>query len=243
MIYLYDGRLDGFLTCIYHHYYSEPCAQIIEEQFFEGALFEPYKKIVTDEGLAKKVHDGIKKKFTDEMYTNLYHAFLAHDPERETHLLHYIELAFKIGSKIDRIHTDDAVYRVKQLSRQVGFERHRFLGLLRFSDMGTYLYATFEPDNNIIELLGDHFVDRLALERFIIHDVKRCMALVAQKGSWVLTNLEITNDMMFSEEELFFQKLWQTYFDTIGIEGRKNPRLQQQFVPLKYRGHIHEFKN
>ena len=26
--YLYDGTFEGFLTCVYHHYYTEPAAGI-----------------------------------------------------------------------------------------------------------------------------------------------------------------------------------------------------------------------
>ena len=37
-----------------------------------------------------------------------------------------------------------------------------------------------------------------------------------------------------SEREKEYQQLWKTFFQTIAIEERKNPRLQMQFMPKKY---------
>lgn len=241
MIYLHDGDFDGFLTCIYHHYYYSEVSAIYASAVYEPMLLEEVKFIETDQIMADKVHEAIMSKFTAQMYANIYRTFLSDDYQKDTYLLAYLKLAFRKGAATERLRSVDAVYRVQNLGRQVGFEVHRFLGLLRFSDLGTCLYAKFEPDSNIVTLLADHFADRFKEERFIIHDVKRKLAVIGCKGNWILTDFDRFIEDGLMEEEVFFRGLWKQYFEAIGIEGRKNPKLQQSFVPLKYRKNLIEF--
>ena len=39
----------------------------------------------------------------------------------------------------------------------------------------------------------------------------------------------------FSEEQEYMEEYWKTFFETIAIEARKNPRHQQQMLPKYYR--------
>jgi probable DNA metabolism protein len=241
MIYLYDGHFDGFLTCIYHHYYTEKVEGIYESISYEPVLFESVKYVTTDSEKSDIVHDAILEKFSEHMYFDIYHTFLSNVYDKDTLLLKYLKIAFKHGWDTDCMRTLDGVYEVQKIARQVGFEKHRFLGLLRFSDLGEYLYARFEPDHNIITLLADHFSDRFKNEKFIIQDVKRKVAIIGYEGQWLLTDFDKVVEASLLDEEIFFRTLWQQYFDSIGIEGRFNPKLQQSFVPLKYRKHLIEF--
>lgn len=241
MIYLHDGSLDGFLTCVFKHYYEQKVTGIYENAQYLPQLFEEYVMVETDSGKAKRVYDAIVSKFSEETFWDVYRTFLSSDPMKDCYLLSYLEMAFKIGDDINRLFGDPVVHRVKKISRQVGFEKHRFLGLLRFMDVKGYLYARFEPDHDVLELLAEHFVDRFKGERFIIHDVKRHKAVISNYGEWLITSFDLKEEVPISEEEALFQSLWQVYFESIGIEGRKNPKLQQQFVPLKYRKHLLEF--
>ncbi|PKM69063.1 MAG: hypothetical protein CVU95_00310 [Firmicutes bacterium HGW-Firmicutes-2] len=241
MIYLYDGQFDGFLTCIYHHYYDEKCDGIYEEKTYDPKLFEITRFIKTDSDKSTKVHQAMLDQFSEYMYFNIYHTFLSNIYDKDTMLLNCLEIAFKHGLATDRMRTLDAIFQVLKIGRQVGFEKHRFMGLLRFSDLGHYLYARFEPDHNIISLLGEHFSDRFREEKFIIHDVRRAIAIIGHKGQWLVTDFNHIVDDNLLDEEIFFRKLWQTYFDKIAIEDRTNLKLQQNFIPKKYRKHLLEF--
>lgn len=242
MIYLYDGLFDGFLTCIYEHYYGQKADGIFSEEVYEPCLFEEVIKIETDVIKARKVYNSLLEKLSEEEYWNIFYAFLSNDPNKDCYLLRYLIVAFKMGSKIQCLHAHEATYPIMKLKGLVSRERHRFLGLLRFSDVGHCLYAPFEPDNDILMSLADHFVDRYKNERFIIHDIKRKKAIISNLGEWLITDFELDAPVAYSEGELFFQELWKQYFNSVGIESRKNKRLQQQFVPLKYRKNIIEFK-
>ena len=241
MVYLHDGTLDGFLTCIYHHYYTHAVEGIYEARVYEPVLLQEVKFIETEETYASRVHDAMIDKFSEAMYGDIYRTFLSNAYEKDTYLLAYLKLAFKMGYDTERLRSNEDVYQVQKLSHQVGFEAHRFMGLIRFSDVGGGLYAPFRPDNNLVTLLADHFADRLKEERFIMHDVGRKLAVVCDRGQWLLTDFDQVPDKALSKEEMLFRNLWKGYFETIGIEGRKNLKLQQSFVPLKYRQHLVEF--
>lgn len=242
MVYLHDGTFDGFLTCVYRHYYEDKADGIYEDKSYRPMLLQEVSYVETESMKADRVHSAIMSKFTEEMYFTIYHTFLSNEYEKDTWLLRYIQLAFKHGKDIAYARSLDDIYRVQKIGRQVGFEKHRFLGLLRFSDLGTCLYARFEPDHNIVTLLADHFCDRFKNEKFIIHDQKRQIAVIGYEGRWLLIDYDHVVEETKLKEEVFFRALWKEYFNHIGIEGRKNERLQQSFVPLKYRKHLIEFE-
>lgn len=241
LVYIYDGLFDGFLTCIYEHYYTMKVTGICAEERFQQLLFEESKKIETCPEKANKVRQALISKLSEPVYQDIYYTFLSNDPNKDDYLLEYIILGFKMGPKIFLLHSQGIANKIKKLSRKVGFERHRFLGLLRFMDAGDFLYALFEPDHDIIMSLAAHFADRLGNERFIIHDQKRKKAIICNHGQYGLVDFDMKIETRNNEKEMYFQELWRTYFNTVSIEFRKNLKLQQGFVPLKYRKNILEF--
>lgn len=243
MIYLHDGYFDGFLTCIYDHYHSQKAAGIFPKNNYQINIFENTKEIITDEEKAKKVHDSLLNRFSEEIYWYIFYTFLSDDYYKDCYLLKYIELAFKLGNSIYKLHSHDVTYPVKKISKRVIGERHRFLGLLRFLEVGNCLYAVFEPDNDILISIADHFADRLKQERFIIHDLKRKKAVICNFGKWIITDFELEQEISPTKREMLIQDLWKCYFNSVGIKERTNKKLQQSFVPLKYRKHLLEFNN
>lgn len=247
MIYLYDGSFYGLLTCVYEHYYVEAADEIFDTHRFMGSLVDESKFIDTDENKAIKVETAIRDKFSMVGYLDMYRSFLSDETYKDCYILSYIVNGFKIGAKMDRLYSEPFVLKIRELSRRVGFEAHRFNGLLRFVEKKPFLYAEFEPDNDILELIAEHFSDRFLNERIIIHDLKRGKAVFAYEGKWMIHDIDSGYELNqvggseISSGELLLQELWQGYFDHIGIEGRKNLKLQQSYVPLKYRKHILEF--
>lgn len=241
MIYLYDGSFDGFLTVIYEHYYNEKAKAIYRKNDYQIGLIEESKTIEADSVKSGKVHEAFIKKFSTETLNNIQYTFLSCDPDKDTYLLHYIVYGFKMGKKLDFEHTHESVLPVHQLGKKVSFEAHRFLGLLRFQEVGSVLYSAIEPDNDIITLVVGHFADRLKNERFIIHDKKRKQAVIYADGHWYLSDFYVKEELQISEKEKYLNELWKGYFKQIAIKERENLRLQQQFVPKKYRRNIIEF--
>lgn len=241
MVYLHDGTFDGFLTCIYRYYYEDKADEIYSRESYRVDLLNEIKYIETDNDKALKVYNSITSKFSEEFYWNVFNTFLSDNYYKDCYLLKFLIMAFKIGKNIDRVFTHEHAYYVKKLSRRVSMEKHRFLGILRFMDTGKFLFSKMSPDNDILILIAEHFVDRFSNEHFVIYDEKRHKAIISAQGKWYISDIRIPETMPISKEEKQFQDLWKGYFEVIGIEGRKNSKLQQAFVPLKYRDNILEF--
>ena len=87
-----------------------------------------------------------------------------------------------------------------------------------------------------------HFADRFKRERFIIHDRRRRKAGVYARGQWLERDFDVDLLQYRSEQERNFEALWKGYFEHIAIEARKNPKLQANFVPKRFRNFVTEFQ-
>ena len=253
MDYLYDGSFEGLLTCIYFNYYGEKASGIYQQEYYQPALMINSTEVITEPVLAARVYKAIEYKISSTSLDLVYHTFVSSASDKENLILNYLRLGFRLGPKIDLYHTHPDVYPLRKAAQKVTAEVHRFLGLLRFADAGNFLYAVLSPDHFILPLIADHFADRLAGERWIIHDRKRDMAVVydghgtdedksSSKRKWYITDFPHIGLLPLTQKEQYFQELWQQYFDKISIESRRNPRLQAQFVPYRYRNDLVEFK-
>lgn len=121
--------------------------------------------------------------------------------------------------------------------RSVGREAHRFKGFLRFQELqDNYWYAGLEPDHCIVPLLAAHCRERFPEQQWIIHDTKRDIAMIYSNNQTTLYTHTELHDIHehLSVQEKQYQSLWKTFFKNIAIIERKNPKLQQQFMPKKY---------
>lgn len=241
MYYLHDGTFDGLLTCIYYHYYENKAEGIYSRKVYQEHLFEQSLDVSTNPYYARKVYNGIIQNISYETLKHIYYVFLSNEYEKDTLILKYIELGFRQGKEVNCLLTHEKVYPIHRLFQKVSMERHRFLGLLRFMDIDGILYGAIEPDHDIVTLLVSHFADRLKNQRFIIHDQKRNKAVIFEEKEWYLTDFVLPKNISISNRELFYQELWKKYFQQISIENRVNPKLQRQFVPVRYRNHLPEF--
>ncbi len=248
MDYLYDGSFDGLLTCIYHHYYQQAATGIYPQEHYQPSLLNNSYVVTTDPVYAARVYSAIEEKISPSSLTLVYQGFLSSSPDKENLILSYLRLGFRLSAAVDFYHSHPQVQPLHKIARQVTREVHRMLGLLRFADQGGFLYASLSPDHDILTLIADHFADRLANERFIIHDQKRNLAIIydgqatpESQRDWYLVPLDHKPESPLMEEDRY-QQLWKLYFNKISIGFRRNPRLQTQFVPHRYRSHLVEFQ-
>jgi probable DNA metabolism protein len=239
--YLYDGSFEGFLTCIYHHYASQKASGIYPKDAYQPNLLTDCKEVRSDEALAARVYQGITRKISSFDLERVYKVFLSSSPDKENHLLRYLELGFQLGGDVSRLHGNPAVFEVQKIDRQVGFEVHRYKGLLRFTVLANgVLYSPIEPDHDVLELLADHFTVRFREDPFLIHDKKRKKAMIAAGGQWYICPFEETEIPARAVDELDYQRLWRNYFDTIAIKERTNKKCQKNFMPVRYWKHLTE---
>ena len=155
----------------------------------------------------------------------------------------YLRAALSYGKSADSHLADPAVLAMTKLVLKVGGERHRMMGLLRFSETadGTF-YAPFEPDHNITALVAGHFAARIPDRDWIIHDVKRGIAAVfrASENRFEVVSGELSSEVEYTQQELRYRELWRAFHKTIAIGERTNPKLQKRFMPSRYWKHLTE---
>lgn len=242
MDYLYDGTFEGLLTCIYSHYKEENATGIYNASSYQQSIVNEYKIIKTDEVKAGKVSEAINNKTSREAYINVFYCFLSDNEYKENIILEFLIFAFKYGKNTMNFFSHEKVLPINETYIKVSREEHRFLGILRFTDIGGILYSRFSPDNDILILVVDHFADRYKYEKFIIHDEKRKKAAVYSDGSWEIKENVIIENPEYSKDEEVIQSLWKQYFTDLAIKERTNINLQFQFVPSRYRKNMAEFK-
>ena len=97
----------------------------------------------------------------------------------------------------------------------------------------------------MLSFIMPHFADRLAPENFMIHDERRGLFGVHPAGKeWYLVsgvNDFLQDPLKWSQKELKYQELFALFHKTIAVGERKNNRLQQQMLPLRFQDYMVEF--
>lgn len=241
LVYVYDGSFEGILTAVYEAYARrEQPDQILPAQNLAINLLDRYEDIIADQAKCEKIVTAIQTKISQNALDRVSKVFLADIAEPGTLIYRYLSLGFRLGATVDNHLHEDCVFTVHNISRKVGFEVHRFEGLLRFvkTEWGIH-YAKLEPDHNIVSQLAPHFAARLSDQDWIIHDLRRGIAVMYNRREWIITD-QIPEQLITSaltgdgESEEFFQALWREYFQSIAIAERKNIKLQKNHMPARY---------
>ena len=244
-----EDSLEGILTAIFdafveknkmQEYHDGDIAIVIGENH-TLSLFAQQMQVETDLDKAQKTLLSIQKKISYLAYKKVLSALCHFDADRGNVVLGFLVKGFPMGARVLEDMADPYVMRVIELSRKVDNESHMFLGLVRFFDLGKFMYAEIEPKCHVLPQIMEHFADRYPNEHYVIYDKKRHVALIhlAFGNSFFVSGDEWNIDL--SQHEDYFERLWSQYFKTIAIEERYNPRCQNNLIPKWYRKHMPEF--
>ena len=238
----YDGTFAGFLTCVYECYVNkeEPCEFRTDEDICCSVY--PLRTIVTDQAHAKRVYRSLAVKMDRECQETVARCFLSCLPERELWMWRFIRMGYRRGPALLRDLADPTVNTVLKAVRFAGHEAHQFTGFVRFSQLDGVLVSEIEPKNQVLPLLRPHFCDRYPQERFVIYDRTHKQALFHQPGRWAILEVEDFSPGTPDETELAYRRMWRSFYRTISIEGRYNPKCRQTNMPKRYWGTMTEFQ-
>lgn len=233
--YLYDGTFNGLLTIVFDSYVSKTIPEHIVSNSVCLSLFQNYVTVKTDDIKADRIYHGIVHRISYATLYHAYHVFLSNVETKEMDILRYLLLGFEIGNKIDHLLSNPLVLSIQKTAKRVFGEAHRLTGLLRFIQIDDNMYySKIHPDNNVIEIIGNHFIKRLPCQNFIIHDKNRNIAFLYNTKTYTIVDAKDIKISSLSQEEKEYQALWKTFYQHIGIKERTNKRLQMQYMPKKY---------
>nr|WP_246543117.1 TIGR03915 family putative DNA repair protein [Fusibacter paucivorans] len=217
--------------------------KLYEASVYQQSFFELTLNVETERENAHRVASSIYESFGHEGFKYVYYAYLAEDDSYGTLLFRSLKQAYKIGHQaFDALGVED-IRLLTQMANKVSRESHLLLGLLRFVKLenGIY-YAPFEPTQNVISILAQHFEERLADQVWVIHDTKRGIGAFYDKTQYHLAPLNSFESLQYARDEVAFQSLWKDYVKHIAIEARRNLPLQRQHMPKKYWQFLTEMK-
>ena len=243
--YIYDKTFEGLLTLVFDaHTYKVFPDKIVGDgevlPLFSDSIFT----VVTDEVKAQRVWRGLHKRISKEACGMLSVVFLSELPDVELLIFRYMQKAFASSKSIEVNFADDDVLQCAKVYRLVGREAERMRMFVRFQKTADGIFfAPIEPIYNVLSLVADFFTDRFGDQKWVIYDVKRNYGLYYNlHKTEVVTfdqlhfNLQTgqLNDDQAAADERLFQSLWQTYFQSITIKERLNPKLHRQLLPKRF---------
>ncbi len=235
---LHDGTVDGLLTAVAEAADAPGEVQAVQaSRDRQAGLFEDTRHVEADPRRAGRLLDELRACGSRRIAGRVLHAALSEQPDVGSALAGYVHQVRRRGARADDFLADPSVGRVHEAARTVGRELHRLKGLVRFRRLqdGT-LWGPIGPDTNVIAPLALYFRGRMPSEAWMLHDLGRGLA-VRWDGhtlDWVDHDALPPVEPALAEEEPEYQAFWQAYFRTIAVPERRNPRLQRQYMPVRY---------
>lgn len=250
-VFVCEDSPEGIFTGVYEAYERrfghENCRlKVAGEGNLE--LFTEYIEVAPDPEKAEKVIRTLRRKFGDMAYRCLYFAVLSWDPDKAEAVYKAIVagLAMEQPWRVMDHLSCEPVAKVQKLYINLRCELDHMKGFLRFQELDNQvLLAIIRPKNHLCMLLAEHFADRLPQEHwmiydegrkeFAVHEANRQFAMVQGE------ELNIEAARQYAGQEQYFQALWGGFCKSISIPERENTALQQQNLPLRFRGNMVEF--
>jgi probable DNA metabolism protein len=241
--YIYDNTFEGLLTAIFYAYSCKEDCIITKSRDYIASFLNEVSNISTEYDKFDRVYKSIVEKLNSEVLTNVYYLYLCDIPDSSSTSLKYLKLCYKYGANINLAKNNDIIILVDKYTTKVTHEAHRFTGFIRFKEVAPLsFYASIEPDHNILPLILNHFTRRFSDQNFIIHDLKRELAIIYNKESFIITDLKREDSKVLTSPDGEFEALWKTFYNSVNIKERENPRLRNQYMPKRYWSHLTELR-
>lgn|SRR5574344_1598048 len=252
-VFCYDKSFEGLLSCLFDAYRLKDFPEQLLPLDAPIPLFcDHHYNVVTDKEKSDRVWKHLTSKLSKMGVREVTNSWLSELPNIDLLLFRYLRKTVDSSCSIETNFADADVLQLSKIYKKVSYEAHRLIQFARFQKTidGTY-FAPLEPMYNTLPLAVHHFVDRFADEKFLIYDMKRHYGFYYDMHSLkevTLTDEEerIKNGKLnkdfADEDENAYQQLWRSYYKTIAIKERLNPRKQKQDMPVRYWKYLTEMR-
>lgn len=251
IVYRCEDTLESIFTAIYQAYeekrdHRETLLCLTEDPI----LFAEDIVVRADEEKTRKVMNTLVRRFGSEDSLHLTMALASGDEEKAQAVYRTVVEGLsrrcRPGHLFDNL-ANDHIHRAFALARGVSTEAGHQKQFLRFQELDNgVLYSRIGPKNDVMVFIMPHFADRLPIENFMIYDENRNLFGIHPRGKpWYLLRGEEADtpaQLRYSEAEMQYQELFRQFCHTIAIEERRNRKLQQGMLPLRFREYMVEFQ-
>ncbi|MCL2492189.1 MAG: TIGR03915 family putative DNA repair protein [Coriobacteriia bacterium] len=243
VVYFYDGTLEGFFSAVFDAYTGKDRPDIITvSENYQSRIDQIIHHVQTREDKYERVYDGIIKHIGPVGYHKVRTVFLSPSPDKDTILFRYLEYGFKVGKKIHVDISHELVNPVERLKKETWFEMHRMKMFARFAQMDNGVYfSKINPKCNVLPLVMEHFARRFNVQPFVIYDENHRILGLYDMKSWYLQYVDDDFEVPdCAEDDLRYQRLWKSFYDSIAIEERVNHDLRRNFMPKRFWSNLTE---
>lgn len=215
----------------------------------DPVLFAEDIRVTADTEKSRKVMNTLNRRFGAENCLQLSMALASEDEGKAQAVYRTVVEGLRgncrPGHLFDNLANDD-IHKAFALARGVSTEAGHQKQFLRFQELENgVLHSRIGPKNDVLVFLMPHFADRLPIENFVIYDEKRNLFGIHPAGrQWYLLRGEEADaprQLVYSQEEGRYQELFRGFCHAIAIEERRNRKLQQGMLPLRFREYMVEF--
>lgn len=227
----FDGSMEEFLMAIFKVYVEKIPALLYREVDYIPNLVDTTHKVIYQEDAFNRVRIAMQKKLSSESLHIISHALMNKEASAPYMTMRYVVLCFK-NPKAAHDYQNETIIKVTKMARQVSLESHRFLGYVRFHQVGSVYISIIKPDHEILSFIAPHFSERYGDMNFIIYDEGRHEAIICENGRWIIRQNMVLDEAILKEDN--FAQAWKTYFEGITISARKNLKAQKKSMPKRY---------
>lgn len=241
-IFLTEKSADGIYSALFYAFTEKVAPdRVFELKGYSQNFTDRHIIIETDAAKNQRVKTALKKYGGEKTVEGIKLCLLSCDNEALTIAFNFCYKTLLERRDVSQMLAEKAVSDFLYTIKTVLCERHKFLGFIRFRETANgVLYAEYSPDNDITELLCPHFLSRLSLTPFIIHDLKRHKAGISNGKRFKIFTTQQGAVLTLSDDEKAWEKLWKNYYRAVNIKERKNKKQQDNLMPVRYRKFLPE---
>lgn len=244
IVFRYDKTFEGLLTAVFDAYFRKMFPdKLLAVSDIEPMFTDECFTVITQTDKATRVWKALERKLSKNVCNMLVHVWLSETEGSDELLFQYIRKAFDGKQPIALNFADDTVLKVRNLAMKVEKEKSRMIEFVRFQKAADdVFFGPISPDHNCLPLIIHHFKDRFSDQKWIIYDTKRDYGFYYDLKTVTEMTLETTalfpggklDEALMAADEQLFQQLWKTYFKSMTIKERINPKLHRQHLPKRY---------
>lgn len=243
IVFRYDKTFEGLLTALFDAYQRKTFPEkLISIDEIEPLFTHEVYTVLTQNASAGRVWNGAKKKLSHNGCNLVMHVWLSELEGADNLIFRFMRKTFDSKHSIETNYADEDVLMMNQIAKKVDREREHLTQFVRFQKTADGMFfAPIEPIFNALPLAVEHFTDRFADQDWIVYDIKRNYGYYYDRKKAVEITLDNTtfadgklSEELLDETEKQFQQLWKSYFNSMTIKERINPKLQRQHMPARF---------